>query len=159
MGENAMDKTNDEQNCDVDLEQLHDALQRLRNGDFSARLPTRWEHRAGMVAGVFNSLAEMLETLSKELIRVTKQTGKLSYLGAQAEVNDVPGRWGEMIASLNELAEVLTWEVRRTRSIVEAWAEGDVNRRLVPDRISGELAELQRRLDTTAQRWAGAPVE
>jgi methyl-accepting chemotaxis protein len=146
-----------EQNPDVDLEQLHDALLRLQTGDFSARLPTTWEHRGGMVARVFNSLAEMLETLSSEVIRVTDQTGKQSYLGAQAEVNDVSGRWGEMVASLNDMAFVLTLEVRRTSGAALAWAEGDMNQRLSPGNIMGELAEMQQRLDAAALRWTGAP--
>jgi methyl-accepting chemotaxis protein len=152
-----MSMTDEEQNHDVDLEQLHDALLRLRNGDFSARLPTTWEHRTGMVARVFNSLAEMLETLSREFIRVSDQTGKQSYLGAQAEVNDVSGRWGEMVASLNDMAFVLTLELRRTSATARAWAEGDMTQRLTPGRISGELAEMQQRLDAAALRWADAP--
>ena len=105
---------------------------------------------------MFNSLAEMLERLSSEVIRVTHQTGRQSFLGAQAEVNDVSGRWGEMIASLNDMAAVLTEEVRRTSSTARAWAEGDPNHRLPPGRISGELAEMQQRLDTAARRWVDA---
>jgi methyl-accepting chemotaxis protein len=149
--------TDEKQNHDVDLEQLHDALLRLHNGDFSARLPTTWEHRAGMVARVFNSLAELLQTLSSELIRVTNETGKQGYLGAQAEVNDASGRWGEMIGSLNDMAAVLTEELRRTSSTALAWAEGDTGQRLTPGRISGEVAQMQQRLDAAAVRWAGAP--
>jgi methyl-accepting chemotaxis protein len=152
-----MSMMNDEQNHDVDLEQLHDALLRLRSGDFSARLPTTWEHREGMIAQVFNSLAEMLETLSSEFIRVSVQTGKQSHLGGQAEVNDVSGRWAEMVASLNEMAYVLTWELRRTSKTARAWAEGDMNQRLTPDRIAGELAQMQQHLDAAALRWTGAP--
>jgi methyl-accepting chemotaxis protein len=152
-----MSMMNEEQNPDVELDQLHDALQRLRNGDFSTRLPTTWEHRAGMVARVFNSLAEMLETLSREFIRVTDQTGRQSYLGAQAEVNDVPGRWGEMVASLNVMACVLTLELRRTSTAARAWAEGDVNQRLTTGCIVGELGEMQQHLDAAALRWTGTP--
>jgi methyl-accepting chemotaxis protein len=152
-----MSMMEDEQNPDVDLEQLHDALLRLRTGDFSARLPTTWEHRAGMVARVFNSLAEMLETLSREFIRVTDETGKQSYLGAQAQVNDVTGRWGEMVASLNDMAYVLTDELRRTSLTARAWAEGDMNQRLTPGSIVGEFAEMQQRLDAAALRWTAAP--
>jgi methyl-accepting chemotaxis protein len=154
-----MSTMDDEHNLDVDLDQVHDALIRLRNGDFSTRLPTTWEHRAGLLARVFNSLAEMLQALSGEVIRVTTQTGRQGHLGAQAEVNDVPGRWGEMIASVNDMASVLTYEVRLTSTAARAWAEGDTNHRLTPRYISGEFAEMQQHLDTAAQRWTDAPGE
>jgi hypothetical protein len=112
-----------------------------------------------MIAQVFNSLAEMLETLSSEFIRVSVQTGKQSKLGAQAEVHDVSGRWGEMVDSLNEMAHVLTWELRRTSTTARAWAEGDMNQRLTPDRIAGELAQMQQHLDEAALRWTAVPHE
>src|SRR5215470_70307 len=51
-------------NGDLDLDRLLDALQQLRYGDFSARLPEDRTGRAGMIARVFNSLATMPEQLS-----------------------------------------------------------------------------------------------
>lgn len=154
-----MSTTMEEQNRQLDLGQLYEALLRLRDGDFSVRLPTTWEHPAGLVAQVINSLAGMLETLSKEVIRVTTETGKQSYLGAQAEVPGVSGRWSEMVTSLNNMAEVLTEEVRRTSQTAQAWAEGDASKRLGKWRILGEFAEMQERLDAAVKRWTGPPGE
>jgi hypothetical protein len=74
-------------------------------------------------------------------------------------VNDVSGRWGEMIASLNDMAYVLTYELRRTSVTARAWAEGDMNQRLTPGCIVGEFAEMQQRLDAAALRWTAAPGE
>ncbi len=152
-----MTTTAEEQRHDMDLAQLHDALLRLRNGDFSARLPADWKYRGGMVARVFNSLAEMLETLSQEFIRVADETGKQGYLGGQAEVFGISGRWREMYDSLNHMAEVLTMEVRRTSQTAKAWADGDASTRMDPGLIPGEFVEMQQRLNAAADRWTGAP--
>lgn len=152
-----MSTTAVDQNAELDLRQLYDAVLKLRNGDFSVRLPEARSEPAGMVARTFNSMVEMLETLAKELIRVATETGKQSYLGAQAEVNGAAGRWNEMVTSLNDMARILTEEVRRTSQTAQAWAEGDASKRLGKWRISGEFAEMQERLDAAVERWAGAP--
>lgn len=151
-----MSTTAVEPNGDVNLAQLHDALQRLRDGDFSVRLPEDWKHRGGMVARVFNSTAAKLEELAGEFIRITEEVGKLGMYGGWAELDGLCGRWRQMRDSLNRMAEGLTIEVRRTSLAAKAWAEGDASQRMTPDLVAGEFAEMQQRLNAAAERWARA---
>jgi methyl-accepting chemotaxis protein len=156
QGGSEMATTTVEPNGDVNLGQLHHALERLRDGDFSARLPEDWRHGGGMVARVFNSMAAKLEELAVEFIRITEEVGTLGMYGGWAEVDGLAGRWGEMRDSLNRMSEGLTIEVRRTSLAAQSWAEGDARERMTPDRIGGEFAEMQRRLNAVEERWAGA---
>lgn len=150
-----MSKTAEQPNHDLDLEQLHDVLQRLLDGDFSARLRVTWRGRAGAVARVFNTLMERMEILSSEYIRITGEVGKQGWFGGQAEVDGLAGRWREMHESLNYMSAVLTEEVRRTSTTAQAWADGDATQRLDAGRIPGEVAQMQQRLDAAAKRWGG----
>ena len=74
-----------EQNRNAELGEMYAALQRLRDGDFSARLPEEWKNYAGMVARVFNSLAEMMQELSAEFIRITAAGKQESEAGGEIE--------------------------------------------------------------------------
>jgi methyl-accepting chemotaxis protein len=152
-----MATTDVDQDRDVILGQLHEALQRLRDGDFSVRLPVEWSGLPGQVARVFNSMVETLGVLSSEFIRITVEVGTQGMYGGQAEVEGVSGRWLEMVDSLNRMGFGLTLEVRRTSTAARAWAEGDASQRLQPELIGGELAEMQQRLNAAMERWVGTP--
>ena len=154
-----MSTTPMDQYAELDLAEFYEALLKLRDGDFSVRLTEAPKEPAGMVARMFNSMVERLEMLAKEVIRVTDETGKRSYLGAQAEVPGASGRWNEMVTSLNNMSEILTEEVRRTSQTAQAWAEGDTSKRLGRWRVLGEFAEMQERLDAAVMRWTSSPAE
>jgi len=138
---------------DLDLDRLLDALQQLRYGDLSVRLPEDGPGRVGMVARVFNSLATLLEQLSAESIRITDEVGKQGRFGGQAEVDGAAGRWSEMVDSLNLMALGLTYELRGVSQLAQAWASGDTNLRHDPRYIAGEFAEMQQRLNDAADHW------
>jgi hypothetical protein len=153
-----MSTTDQEEQVRAGIGQLYDALLRLRDGDFSVRLPTpaQWNGGVGRVVGVFNSLARLLEELSGEFVRITDEVGKQGMFGGQAEVYGISGRWREMHDSLNRMAERLTLEVRATSQTAQAWAEGDASKRLEEVLIPGEVAEMKQQLNAAAERWAGA---
>ena len=71
---------------DLDLDQLRKVLEAIRDGDFSQRMPTGLGYKAGSIARVINSMANMLEALSAEHMRVAEECGTHGSLGCQAEV-------------------------------------------------------------------------
>lgn len=152
-----MSMTAEEQYHHLDPKQVHDALQRLMDGDFSVRMPTEWTGRAGIVASVFNALLTKLEELSSEHVRVADEIGKEGRLGGWAEVHFLSGRWRAMLDSLNHMSAMVTDEVRRVNDVAKAWADGDASKRLAPALIPGEFGEMSRRLDAAAERWTGGP--
>jgi len=139
---------------EIDLGQLHDAILKLRDGDFSARLPADWTNRAGTVARVFNSLVTMLEQLSAEQIRVTNEIGTLGELGCQAEVFGVYGSWRQMLDGLNRMAVGWTVEMRRTSQFAQAAAAGQNPAPLKSEFIGREIAQMQEHINAMASKLA-----
>src|SRR5688500_4014705 len=57
---------------DIDREALFSALNSFRRGDFSVRLPNSWKGLSGKIADSFNNIAEMNESMSAELERISR---------------------------------------------------------------------------------------
>ena len=139
---------------EIDLDQMYSAVLKLRDGDFSARLPGEWKNRAGMVARVFNSLAAMLEELSSEQIRVANEIGTQGELGCTMEVFGIYGKWREMHDAMNRMSIGLTVELRRTSQFADALAQGKQPDEMQGQYIAGEIAQMQTRLNAVAKRLA-----
>jgi hypothetical protein len=137
---------------DIDVAQLYEALLKLRDGDFSARLPADWKNRAGMAARVFNSLAEMMEQFAAENVRVCEEIGTKGLLGCTAEVFGIYGKWREMQDALNRMSIGLTVELRKTSQFAQMLAQDQQPAKLESQYIAGEVAELQTRLNTISDR-------
>src|SRR5207244_1685325 len=90
-------------------EQLLDALNALKNGDFSVRLPAELE----AIAETFNTLMEQLNTLSSEVLRVVSELGPEGKLGGQAEVYNLSGKWADIVDTVNSTAYIQTLQVRQ----------------------------------------------
>ena len=59
-----------------DLEMILTALQTMRAGDFSVRLPGSWVGLSGKIADTFNSIVSANHQISIELKRVGQVVGK-----------------------------------------------------------------------------------
>src|SRR5688500_4045542 len=57
---------------DIDREALFAALTTFRRGDFSVRLPNSWKGLNAKIADSFNAIAEMNESMSDELMRISQ---------------------------------------------------------------------------------------
>ena len=64
----------------VDAAALLDVLARIREGDFTARMPRDWTGVAGKVADGLNDVIVANQTLEAELVRVSDVVGKQGRL-------------------------------------------------------------------------------
>src|SRR5438876_9398910 len=87
----------------VDSTALLSALNALKKGDFSARLPVDWTGVAGKVADTFNEVVELNERMAKELERLGRVVGKEGKLSQRGALGDVSGAWADAIASVTTL--------------------------------------------------------
>jgi hypothetical protein len=55
----------------LDHQMMFNALDAVRRGDFSVRLPLNWKGLDGKIADAFNDIVSMEEKLAKEIERVT----------------------------------------------------------------------------------------
>jgi signal transduction histidine kinase/CheY-like chemotaxis protein len=96
------------------------ALQAMRDGNFSVRLPGDWTGMSGKIADTFNDIAAANERIAGELARVARETGTDGMVGGQAIVPGVAGTWKDLIDSVNAMYGNLTGQVRNIAQVTTA---------------------------------------
>lgn len=143
----------------LNLSELLDTLQMLREGNFTARLSYQYVGEAGKIAAALNGVLELLSGFRAELLRVTEEVGVTGRLGGQMLVPEATGgAWKDMVDSVNRLAGHLTNDLRMISQCAEANAKGTDQRRLEESCVHGEVRELCAFVNALADRAAGAPV-
>src|ERR1700740_1177073 len=124
----------------ADLALILASMQRMRDGDFSVRLPGSWTGLPGKVADAFNEIVVANQQLSKELKRIGQAVGKEGRTRERTRFHETRGAWGEMEGSVNTLVEDLLRPTTEVTRAIAAVAQGDLTKTV--------------RLD-----WDGRPLE
>src|SRR5687767_3985822 len=117
-------------NADLDQRELLRALQAMRDGDFSVRLPGDRVGIAGKIADTFNEIVGANELLAQELERSGQVVGREGKTRHRMALGRRPGAWSDMERSFNTLVDDLlgpTTEVTRT---IAAVAKGDLSQKM-----------------------------
>src|SRR5215469_15575697 len=101
-------------------------LQRLRDGDFSVRLPGSWTGLPGKVADSFNEIAGANHRIASELKRLGHAVGKEGRTREHARFHDSRGAWGEMATAVNTLVEDLVRPTAEVTRAIAAVAQGNL---------------------------------
>jgi HAMP domain-containing protein len=115
---------------DIDLAQLLEALNSLKKGDFTVRLPLSWDGTAGKVADTFNDVLELNERLAKELSRISRVVGKEGKINQRATIGDVSGSWESSIGLINSLIADLVQPTSEMARVIGAVAKGDLGQNM-----------------------------
>src|SRR5437588_214614 len=157
-----------------ELRILLEALQSVRQGDFSVQLPGDWTGLYGKVADTFNdivrsnrrlsdelarvgeflrsaklvnSMIEQMSVFTSEVTRVAREVGTDGKLGGQAQVKGVSGAWKDLTDSVNYMANNLTAQVRNIAEVTIAVANGDLSKKITVD-VRGEILQLKEAINT-----------
>jgi HAMP domain-containing protein/CheY-like chemotaxis protein/signal transduction histidine kinase len=116
------------QNADstLNLSKLLQALQSVRDGNFSARLPSDQTGLAGKVADTFNEIVAANQRLALELERVGQIVGKDGKTRHRMSSERRSGAWGAMEHSVNTLIDDLLWPTTEVTRTIAAVAKGDL---------------------------------
>ena len=116
------------QNADstFNLSKLLQALQSVRDGNFSARLPSDQTGLAGKVADTFNEIVAANQRLALELERVGQIVGKDGKTRHRMSSERRSGAWGAMEHSVNTLIDDLLWPTTEVTRTIAAVAKGDL---------------------------------
>jgi HAMP domain-containing protein/signal transduction histidine kinase/DNA-binding response OmpR family regulator len=104
---------------------LH-ALQKVRDGDFSVRLPGDLIGIEGKIADTFNDIVLANARMAAELKRVGLAVGKRGQTSQRVRFQPLGGEWGEMEGSINVLIDDLLWPTTEVTRAVSAVAQGDL---------------------------------
>jgi HAMP domain-containing protein/CheY-like chemotaxis protein len=109
-----------------ELKDLLHALQAVRTGDFSVRLPGDHLGIEGKIADTFNEIVGANERMAKQLERVGQVVGREGKTRQRVRFGLAGGAWGEMEMSINSLIDDLLWPTREVTRVIGAVAEGDL---------------------------------
>ncbi|ACK51402.1 GAF sensor hybrid histidine kinase [Methylocella silvestris BL2] len=108
------------------LDQLLGALESLRRGDFTVRLPRNGRGVEGQIAEAFNEIAAANQSIAGQLERVLEAVGREGQTGTRVRFGLSGGAWGDMEASVNALIDDLVWPTTAATSTITAIAKGDL---------------------------------
>ena len=102
------------------------ALQALRDGDFSVRLPGDWTGLDGKLADTFNEIAAANATIASELERVGHVVGHKGQTRQRVRFDLPKGKWGQMETSVNALIDDMLYPTSEVTRVLAAVARGDL---------------------------------
>src|SRR5215831_6421861 len=104
---------------------LH-AMQAMRSGDFSVRLPGDQTGLSGKIADTFNEIVATNQRMADQLARVGQVVGREGKTRQRVRFGLSDGAWGEMEAGVNSLIDDLFWPTTEVTRAVAAVAQGDL---------------------------------
>ncbi len=102
------------------------ALQAMRIGDFSVRLPSDWIGLEGKIADTFNEIVAANERMAEELEHVGQLVGREGKTRTRVKFGLTNGAWQEMETSVNMLIDDLLWPTTAVTHAITAVAQGDL---------------------------------
>src|SRR5579872_2353098 len=110
----------------LDIHTLLEALQAMRVGDFSVRLPRDQTGIAGRVADAFNDIVAANERMAQQLEQVGQVVGRQGQTKTRVRFGLSNGAWGDMEQSVNTLIDDPLWPTTQVTSTISAFAKGDL---------------------------------
>ena len=112
------------------LEEILDALVAARDGDFSKRLSRRRRGLLGEIGAAYNELVTMNGRMEKEMSRMRRVIGREGRMDQRASLGSAGGGWESSVESLNALIDDLVRPTTEVASVLDAVADGDLDRKM-----------------------------
>jgi HAMP domain-containing protein/CheY-like chemotaxis protein len=109
-----------------DQQALLRALQAMRLGDFSVRLPGDQTGISGKIADTFNEIVAANQRMAQQLEHVGHVVGREGKTRQRVRFGLSEGAWGEMEISVNGLIDDLLWPTTAVTHAIAAVAQGDL---------------------------------
>src|SRR5882724_7875243 len=109
-----------------ELHDLLNALQSMRVGDFSVRMPGNEIGILGKIADTFNEIVAANQRMAQQLERVGHVVGREGKTRQRVKFGLSHGAWGEMETSVNTLIDDLLWPTTEVTRAISAVAQGDL---------------------------------
>ena len=135
-----------------------EVIARVKDGDFSARMPLDWTGVPGKVADGMNELIIANQLLERELARVDEVVGQQGVLSQRVALNGDARGWSGSVASVNSLIGALVLPMSEMQRVVGAVAAGDLSKQVTAD-VDGEMLELKQTINDMVDQLNGFASE
>jgi signal transduction histidine kinase/HAMP domain-containing protein len=142
----------------VDAAVVLGVLARVREGDFSARMPLDWTGVAGKVADGLNEVIVANQTLETELARVSRVVGTQGELSQRLVLGGSAQGWSGSVESVNSLIEALVRPTSEMQRVIGAVADGDLSKKVSAD-VRGEMLDLKNTINAMVDQLNGFASE
>ncbi|KPU55902.1 HAMP domain protein [Pseudomonas fluorescens] len=115
-----------------DMKTLLAALQSLRKGDFTTRMPEDWTGMPGKIADTLNEIIDMAADTTTEFERVARLIGKQGKVDERIELPMMKGSWQKIVNSSNALTSDLISPMNEIIRVVGSVAEGNLSQQVPP---------------------------
>ncbi|MFB9241312.1 HAMP domain-containing protein [Massilia antarctica] len=130
---------------------LH-ALDAVRHGDFSVRLPYDWPGLDGRIADALNDIVGTHEKLVRAIERVSLSVGNDGKLGQRMKFDKSDGAWGVIVTAINSMIDNLVQPVREVGRVIGAVARGALTETMQLDiegrALKGEFLKTANTINT-----------
>src|SRR2546430_9842089 len=114
----------------------------VANGDLKRKLVLEAKGEIAALADTINEMIETLATFADQVTTVAREVGVEGRLGGQAKVPGAAGTWKDLTDNVNQLAAILTTQVRAIAEAATAVTKGDLTRSITVQ-AKGEVAALK----------------
>jgi HAMP domain-containing protein/two-component sensor histidine kinase len=118
------------------LQKLLSALQLIRGGDFSVRMPGDSVGIEGKIADTFNEIVTANQQMAQQLELVGEVVGREGKTKKRVVIGLPQGAWREMEESINALIDDLLWPTTQVTGAIAAVAKGNLSKK-VPLEVDG----------------------
>jgi len=116
----------DEGRSNAEVREFLRALQAMRVGDFSVRMPGDQVGIWGKVADTFNDIVAANQRMAQQIEHVGQVVGREGKTRQRVKFGLASGSWGDMETSVNSLIDDLLWPTTEVTRAVAAVAQGDL---------------------------------
>ncbi len=106
--------------------QLLAALIEIRDGNFEARMSSRWSGVDARIADAFNQIGGRMERFNTNLLRLRRQVGEEGRIHERMATGDAVGNWAERVEAINALVDELSQPTVEMGRVIGAVAKGDL---------------------------------
>lgn len=125
---------------------ISDVTQAIARGDMTRSIDVHAQGEIQTLKDTINDMVTRLDAWSLAVKRVARDVGVDGKMGGQAEVEGITGRWKEITADVNTMAQNLTSQVRAFGDISNAAMKGNFSKTITVE-ASGEMNELKNKIN------------
>ena len=145
------------------LEEILEALIAARDGDFSRRLSRRRRGLVGEIGAAYNELVSTNARMEKELARMRRVVGREGRMDQRASMGAAGGGWESSTESLNALIDDLVRPTTEVARVLDAVAEGDLDRKMAltieGQPVKGEFLRIGTTVNTMVDQLSAFAAE
>ena len=136
--------------------ELFETLLKIRNGDFSTRLPAKQSGIKGQVYDVINEIIQMNEKMEFEFSKVGKSIGKEGKLTERIKIDGAVGSWAKSINSINTLISDLVHPTVEIANVITSVAKGNLSQQmpleLNGNPLKGEFLKIAKEVNSMVEQ-------